>query len=112
MRGYCAHYYNQRMAVTHDSYKRLQDLDDITRRLLAEADKPSLENALRLIALRLGYQQRRHGQVDLTADVPDLLSGSISEEQLLDLTEGLEVLAEVLAGDGGASSASMAIASR
>src|SRR4051812_43181221 len=76
---------------------RLKDYHVLTTKLLAAASKPTLEYVARILALHVGFYQRRYGHLPLDNALAGLLTDSPTQEQIGDMTEGLEMLSAVLA---------------
>jgi len=78
------------------SVDQVRDYHELTKRLMAVADKQALEETLRVLAVHVGYYQRRHGQVPMEETLAVLHSDNPTAEQLADLAEGLRCLTAVL----------------
>ena len=68
-------------------FETLEEYDRLANELLLASDKATVEQTARLLALYVGYYQRRYGLVD---------SQRSAEEQLADSAEGMRVLAAAL----------------
>ena len=71
------------------------DYRECADRLFTVAGTRAVEDAARVLALYVGYYQRRHGLISITA-LATLSSESPTAEQVADLAEGMRCLAAAL----------------
>jgi hypothetical protein len=76
--------------------ERLLDYREGADRLFATADPRAVEEAARVLALYVGYYQRRHGLISI-GDLATLSSESPTAEQVADIAEGMRCLVAALA---------------
>ena len=76
---------------------QLKDYHEIAKRLMAAADKGQLEEALRVLAIHVGYYQRRHGLVPMDETLAALHADKPTDDQLTDAVEGTRCLIAILA---------------
>jgi hypothetical protein len=74
---------------------RLLDYRECADRLFAVANPSAIEDAARTLALYVGYYQRRHGPISISA-LTTLSSETASPEQFADFAEGMRCLAAAL----------------
>jgi hypothetical protein len=75
--------------------ERLLDYRECADRLFGLANPRAIEAAARTLALYVGYYQRRHGPISISA-LATLSSETASPEQVADLAEGMRCLAAAL----------------
>ena len=71
------------------------DYRECADRLFAAAGTRAVEEAARVLALYVGYYQRRHGVISIS-DLETLSRGSPTIEHAADLAEGMRCLAAAL----------------
>jgi hypothetical protein len=82
--------------LTQDkTLEHLQDYRECADRLFAVAKSGAVEQAARVLALYVGYYQRRHGVISIS-DLETLSRGSPTIEHAADLAEGMRCLAAAL----------------
>lgn len=75
----------------------LKDYHELSKQLLAVADKATVEEAARVLAVHVGYYQRRYGTVPMEETLAALHSDNPTGDQLDDLAAGMKCLVAVLA---------------
>ena len=76
--------------------QRLVDYRECADRLLAVADPRAIQDAARTLALYVGYYQRRHGPISISALATLSSESAANPEQVADLAEGMRCLAAAL----------------
>jgi hypothetical protein len=74
---------------------RLLDYRECADRLFAATSTRAVEQAARVLALYVGYYQRRHGVISIS-ELATLSSESPTAEQAADIAEGMRCLAAAL----------------
>jgi hypothetical protein len=85
----------------------LKAYEQVADRLLDTCDKRTLADTARVLALYVGYYQRRHGPVAIEA-LADLTSESTSGDRREDRAEGMRALAAALTLSAGLAQAAAA----
>lgn len=78
-------------------YGRLNQLTELTDRMINDASKDAVVAAARMLAVQVGHYQRKFGAISLDETMDLLESDGLSEEQAAWMADGLENLAVALA---------------
>ena len=78
--------------------QKLKDYHNLAKELLALADKATVEEVARILAVHVGYMERRHGEFPMEETLRALHTESeLTGEQAADLEAGMKKLVAVLA---------------
>lgn len=75
---------------------KLKDYHELAKQLMAVADKRTIEEAARVLAVHVGYYERRYGKIAMEETLAALHSEQPTSEQLADLSAGMQCLVAVL----------------
>lgn len=79
-----------------DKLSNLREYHALVKQVMAVADKETIEEVAPVLAVHVGYYERRYGQVAMEETLASLYAESPTDEQIADLTTGMQKLVAVL----------------
>ena len=84
------------MPEDSDKLIKLREYHALVKQVMAVADKETIEEVARVLAVQVGYYERRYGQVAMEESLATLHAESPTDEQISDLATGMQKLVAVL----------------